>query len=242
MALIAKTRLSKRKYEMQNTRKENQTETSKKHDKRCIVNPKENSKHVEPNKTGTNDDFKIMKDKLKLTNELNDALLEEVKENEEAIKILQAKEKKHVEAIKSLEENITKLKSEKVLKSSAETQTVYEFQDIPCKDCIYVASCAEELDFHIENVHWDDDDGPSETVSESPYNCNICSKRNSNWGDLRCHLKTMHPGTVRTCKFFLLGKCDFPENVCWFMHTKPNTTLSPCRLSKSILVVCGTQN
>ena len=50
MALIAKTRLAKRKYEMQNTRKENQTETSKKHDKRCIVNPKENSKHVEPNR------------------------------------------------------------------------------------------------------------------------------------------------------------------------------------------------
>ena len=93
MALIAKTRLAKQKYEMQNTRKENQTETSKKHDKRCIVNPKENSKHVEPNKTGTNDDFKIMKDKLKLTNELNDALLEEVKENEEAIKILKGKEK-----------------------------------------------------------------------------------------------------------------------------------------------------
>ena len=94
------------------------------------------------------------------------------------------------------------------------------------------------MDFHIENVHWDDDDGPSETVSESPYNCNICSKRNSNWGDLRCHLKTMHPGTVRTCKFFLLGKCDFPENVCWFMHTKSSTTLSPQTLKEYKCGIC----
>ena len=107
MALIAKTRLAKRKHEIQNTRKENQTVTSKKHDKRCIVNPKDNSTHNEPNRAVTNEDLERIKDKLKLTNELNDALLEEVKENEEAIKILQAKEKKHVEAIKSLKEKIT---------------------------------------------------------------------------------------------------------------------------------------
>ena len=72
MALVAKTRLAKRKLEMQNTRKENQTLTSKKHDKRCIVNPKENSSH---------EDLERIKDQLKLTNQLNDALLEEVKEN-----------------------------------------------------------------------------------------------------------------------------------------------------------------
>ena len=122
MELIAKTRLAKRKHEMQNTRKENQTVTSKKHDKRCIVNPKAFSSHMEPKKIvaneDSNEDLEWIRDKLKLTNELNDALLEEVKENEQAITILKGKEKKHLEAIKNLEEKIAKLKTEKVLKSS----------------------------------------------------------------------------------------------------------------------------
>ena len=117
MALIAKTRLAKRKQEMQTTRKENQTVTSKKHDKRCLVKPNESAIHVEPNKTVTkkesNDDLEWIKSKLKLTNELNDALLEEVKENEEAIKILKGKEKKHLEAIKSLKEKMAKIKNSK---------------------------------------------------------------------------------------------------------------------------------
>ena len=72
---------------MQTTRKENQTVTSKKHDKRCLVKPNESAIHVEPNKTVTkkesNDDLEWIKSILKLTNELNDARLEEVKENEE---------------------------------------------------------------------------------------------------------------------------------------------------------------
>ena len=123
---------------------------------------------------------------------------------------------------------------------SAETQTVYEFQDIPCKDCIYVASCAEELDFHIENAHYDEDDAdePSKTLSENPYNCNICSRKNATWGDLRYHLKTMHAETVRTCKFYLLGKCDFPENVCWFMHRNPSTAPSSQTLKEYKCGIC----
>jgi DNA-directed RNA polymerase subunit RPC12/RpoP len=95
------------------------------------------------------------------------------------------------------------------------------------------------LDFHIENAYYDDDDdGPSETFSQSPYNCNICGRRNSNWGDLRSHLKMMHPESVRPCKFFLLGKCDFPENICWFMHTKPSTTSSPQTLTEYKCGIC----
>jgi hypothetical protein len=119
---------------------------------------------------------------------------------------------------------------------SAESQTEYEFQDIPCKDCIYVASCAEELDFHIRYAHYDEDD--SETVSQSPYNCTICGRRNSNWGELRSHLKMMHPETVRPCKFVLLEKCFFSKNVCWFIHTKPDTTFSQQTLKEYKSCIC----
>ena len=46
------------------------------------------------------------------------------------------------------------------------------------------------------------------------------------------HIRTMHPETVKTCKFFINGKCDFPDNVCWFMHTKISTSSSPQMLKQ----------
>ena len=45
-------------------------------------------------------------DKIDLMKQLNDALLEEVKRNEEATSILDGKEKKYVDAIISLEERL----------------------------------------------------------------------------------------------------------------------------------------
>ena len=83
MLLLFVKRKAKRKLEFQHTRKENQTLTSKKHDKKCFENT-------------TDDliaDLKEAKDNLKLNKELNDALLEEVKDNEKAIEILKGKEK-----------------------------------------------------------------------------------------------------------------------------------------------------
>ena len=201
MVLGTKTRLAKRKLEVQEVRKEKQTVTSKKHDKKCFTNNDNSGKDV-------------LEKQLKSLQEKIDQLEIERNESETLIKELKTK--------------LADLENKKQVKIiSAESQTEYEFQDIPCKDCIYVASCAEELDFHVGDAHYDeDDDGPSESVSQSPYNCNICGRRNSKWGELRSHLKIMHAETVRPCKFFLLDKCDFPENVCWFMHTKPDTTFS----------------
>ena len=158
MVLGTKTRLAKRTKEVQEVRKEKQTVTSKKHDKRCFTNDDTSGKDV-------------LETQLKSLQGKIDKLEEEKKESEILIeelktKIADIKIKKHVEMI------------------SAESQTEYEFQDIPCKDCIYVASCAEELDWHIDDAHHDeDDDEPSETVSQNPYNCNICGRRNSNWGE-----------------------------------------------------------
>ena len=40
-------------------------------------------------------------------------------------------------------------------------------------------------------------------------------------------MKERHPHTIKTCKYFLMGKCDFPESVCWFNHTKDTSSPSP---------------
>ena len=79
--------------------------------------------------------------------ELNDALLEEVKLNEEAIANLEGKEKMYIKSIKSLEEKIEKLRMDTSSKSNCDsnTQTSLDPGDlelqIPCRICIYVATC-----------------------------------------------------------------------------------------------------
>ena len=201
MVLGTKTRMAKRKLEVQEVRKEKQTVASGKHDKRCLAN----KDHLEKGALTTQ--LKSLQNKIyQLEKEKNESeiLIENLKNQ-----IAEKDAKKQVEV------------------ASIECQTEYEFQDIPCKDCIYVASCLEELNWHIENGHEDEDGELTEFAPPSPDNCKICGKRNSNKVDLRIHLKVTHPETVRPCRFFVLGKCDFPESICWFIHTKPSTALSP---------------
>ena len=186
-------------------------------------------------------------DKLKLTNELNDALLEEVKENEQAITILKGKEKKHLEAIKSLEEKIAKLKTEKDLKSS-ECQTFSEQIQIPCSKCLHVSSCEEEFTWHMDEYH----DIQSDSFFDSDFTCDICGKFCRSKSDLdhhqkkhetsvqsnECtkytrdscsqnfeskrmlmqHKKAFHKEKVNVCWNFSAGKCDFGDELCWFIH------------------------
>ena len=127
MVLANRTRLAKRKLEIQEVRKENQTSTSKKHDKTCLGKDK-----------------KLEKDSDSLLKELNDALLEEVKLNEKAIAILEGKEKKYIAAVKSLEEMLERLRMETSPKSNSdlETQTLLDSGEsdlqIPCRICIYM--------------------------------------------------------------------------------------------------------
>ena len=164
---------------MQHIRKENQTLTSKKHDKRCIESPKE----IPPQ----NENVEWLKDQLKLTNDLNDALLEEVKENEAAIKTLEAKEKKHLEAIKILENKLAKISSEKVLKSS-ECQTFSEEIQIPCEKCVHVSSCEEEYTWHLDEYH----DIQTDSLFDSDFPCDVCAKQCRSKSDLDFHQQLYH--------------------------------------------------
>ena len=86
IVLTSKTRLGKRKLQIKEVSKEKQETASKKHDKKCFA-PVETFLR----KPQT---MSYLSDKMKSMKQLNDALLEEVKNNEEAISILQDKVKK----------------------------------------------------------------------------------------------------------------------------------------------------
>ena len=94
----------------------------------------------------------MTKSNLTMTKELNDALLEEVQNNEKAIEILKEKEKKHLEAIDTLKLEIATFKEERG-SASSECQTFLEDIRIPCQYCIYNATCEEELNWHMSEEH-----------------------------------------------------------------------------------------
>lgn len=197
MVLPSKTRLGKRKLEVKEVRKEKQVIASKKHDKKCFPEIGISSKE-ETRKPLLKSD---LLDKMDLTEQLNDALLEEVKNNEKAIQILEDKEKKYVERIKILEERVEFLKK----KSSPESFSDFGMQtskdagdfepQIPCQICIYVATCEEQLNWHMENDH----DITTDLQYETDFPCGICGKWCRSEADLTYHLKK-HELDSLTCK------------------------------------------
>ena len=130
---------------------------------------------------------------MDIMQQLNDALLEEVKNNEEAIATLEGKEKKHMETIKSLQEQVEKLRRETSPKTDSvrvlETQTSSDPGDseiqIPCRNCVYVATCAEELNWHMADEH----DVNTDLFYETDFGCEICAKWCRTDADLSYHLK-----------------------------------------------------
>ena len=94
--------------------------------------------------------------KMKSMKQLNDALLEEVKNNEEAISILEDKEKKYLETIKSLEDSVENLRRETSPKAKSDFQTQTSLDpalQIPYRICLHVATCEEELNWHMDDEH-----------------------------------------------------------------------------------------
>ena len=99
-----------------------------------------------------------------------------------------------------------------------------------------MASCDEELNWHLSNDHEQEED-----VSDDPelYSCNICGKRNVDKGQLMVHRKSRHSKSIKTCSYFLKGICDFPDNVCWFSHNPNVNTTKPQTLKQFNCNMCG---
>ena len=235
MVLTSKTRLGKRKLEVKEVRREKQEIASKKHDKKCFA-PVETCGKEElfaPRKAQPKSD---------LLKELNDALLEEVKNNEEAIKILKAKEIKHLKTIKCLEdrvENLTRETSPK-LQCDLQTQTSLDPGDptvqIPCRICLHVATCEEELNWHMDDEH----NVQTDMYFETDFPCETCGKWCRSEADLNYHIRkhqciqNVPSEVVKTCPYFLDGCCAFDSKKCWFDHPELSKASSVSRKQKSV--------
>ena len=121
--------------------------------------------------------------------QINDAIEEDIKSSDEIIAILKKKENTYLATIKKLEETIKTLKSTKPSKHStfAETQTLADDEDsvlISCNLCIYVATCEEQLTWHMGEDH-----GKETNYFDTDFLCYICGKWCRSDADLAHHTK-----------------------------------------------------
>ena len=65
---------------------------------------------------------------------------------------------------------------------------------------------------------------PCPSVDEEEYDkkfiCIMCGEILDTKGSLMNHQKEMHIEQVKLYSFFAQGSCDFPDDICWYLHDK----------------------
>ena len=126
----------------------------------CIDPKKTSGPKKAPTKADIQEDLKMTKNNLKMTKELNDALLEEVKENEVKMEALEVRNKKKDNIIALLEERVKSLEEKNPESKTCKAQTFShtgsqtEDEDILfCQVCEYPADDLYSLGEHVGEFH-----------------------------------------------------------------------------------------
>ena len=101
------------------------------------------------------------------------------------------------------------MEKDHVQNETKETQTVYDEGDFenPCKNCIYEASCEDELRYHVEKEHEFRD-----TDQDTKFSCGVCYKKFNIKDDLSIHKRKIHVKKNNIFKYFLRRICHYDEN------------------------------
>ena len=157
----------------------------------------------------------------------------------------------HASVIKSLEEKVLLPQKTSLDVSSKGAQTSSSEIKISCNVCIYVATCEEELNWHMGHDHDQSDDSffdrdfycdicskwfdkesdmiehkeDHRKIHSDRLHCNFCDKKFSTKKDLMKHKKKIHTEKVSTCWRFAQGTCIFGDQNCWFSHPQSSNNL-----------------
>ena len=248
MTLTNKTRLSKRRLEMQELRKDKQITTSKKHDKNCLeINPKQ--------------ELQELKEKLKHLQEEHDRVIDENNKNVEKIKELESKVKT-LEEVKEMfdsQPKIARTTSGGLLLFCNECefpaddlyylgQHMYEDHTEGTENKIVCHYCDETFETkddvmkhrkktHKEKVkeciyftagkcHYGDElcwfihskTNKKQLDEDLEIKCKHCDKTFKLRSEFMQHRKRYHSEFVPVCNNFLNGNCEYLT--CWFKHNE----------------------
>ena len=215
MTLTNKTRLGKRKLEMQELRKEKQISTSKKHDKSCIND--KNSKDA-------------AKSQLVILQEQYDKLKDDYEKQVERNNILEEKidkldnQNNHPNVVQTNTGDILMLcheceyPAEDIYDLGEHMYEVHadreeENEEKACNLCGSTFPAIENLKEHEKKEH------------KEEWPCNFCSKSLESKKELMSHKKKEHQEKVSSCWKNSLGICEYGEMNCWFSHKVMNISM-----------------
>ena len=142
----------------------------------------------------------------------------------------------NIELIIKLKKELLSLKEEKLYKKVLVTTITQTGDDddfeIPCKECIFMASCEDELRWHMTTSHEHPKPDHYDKIS-----CKDCGKGFYSKGEIMTHRKEVHPNLIKACSYFLEGKCSFEESDCWYSHKRTKSTVEKefqCRFCEKI--------
>lgn len=118
--------------------------------------------------------------------------------------------------VSNLKEELQKLNENKNTISSIQTHTqTYPTNDVDynCGVCVFQSSSEDPLWSHMDIEH--DIQRQKENASTS---CKKCLQVFHIESDLMYHIKIKHEDIVKPCKYFLQGRCNFSDEICWNSH------------------------
>ena len=135
-------------------------------------------------------------------------LIEEVKCLKKLNSSLEDENQRKTYIIEKLEKKLASRETQ-----SIETQTFQNETKIQCNVCIYVATCEDELKWHMGEEH----DVPTDMFFDSDFPCDICGKCCRSGSDLINHLKkheeTFNPSYQKSEHGKFEPCCNFCENI-----------------------------
>ena len=167
--------------------------------------------------------------KLKKKVNENDDLISKFKDLQKRHDSLINEHKENLELIEKLNGEINLLKTQRPLKKdlmTKDSQTMYHDDskdtlkiEFPCKHCIFVGNCEDELRWHLTNAHKYPD--PDHYGKDS---CLDCGKLFDTKCEIMIHRKECHPDLIKSCSYFMEGKCAFEEKY-WYSHKNIKSTI-----------------
>ena len=169
-------------------------------------------------------------------------LILKLKSLQEKHEALEKENTKNLALIAELKGKVTELENEKLPKKSKsiDSQTVSDLDigiEFPCKECIYQASCEDELRWHMSDEH-EYGNGLTD-CDDSLFSCNVCGHKSASKGDLMTHRKQSHTKTIKMCRYYAQGNCAFDAQICWYSHDQSDKSTTPQTLKEFKCSFCG---
>jgi hypothetical protein len=100
------------------------------------------------------------------------------------------------------------------------TDLQYE-TDFPCDICAKWCRTEADLTYHLKRHAYKSLPSESQTLNNGNVmlSCNFCERRFTTNKELMVHKKKEHSEKVKICWNYSTGKCEFEDDLCWFLHT-----------------------